>query len=522
MRRLVWLTLAIAIAPSRAHADLLARALLAVGEDGDGTTVAPTGAAALEDLASWAGPTRTTTLGALLQVTVRQAPALANARFDIAVAEAQISETWARRDWTIKAQAVGTRSYGGVSSGIPIDSSTQFTVSADLVRLLPTGGTLDLHAGTTYYNTTLSVSGTALVEKEWFDTLTGSLTQPLLRNRGRDIYDATEKKATLARDALTLAKRLAAIQTVQAVVAAYWDLVLAEKQVAITQAALDLARERLRVTELGSSGGKVARAEIPAVQQIIATREEDVLNGELAVLQTSIALRRVAGMPIGASELGLRVETDLDTRDTRWDLGKLVERAYQASPQLAQLDKTRASETIDIEVTENGLLPQLDAALSLGPTGQDRTFGVAAKDLALFKQISISGSLTYTQSLNQYDVRGRARELRLQREKLAVTAFDLKAQIAQTMTQAVAQLELARRRLTLSQRAIDLANQNIQIETDRFNLGKSTNFDVLNRLEELRQAELRRAQAMIDWHKGHTVVMALTGDLLPTYGISIE
>ena len=81
------------------------------------------------------------------------------------------------------------------------------------------------------------------------------------------------------------------------------------------------------------------------------------------------------------------------------------------------------------------------------------------------------------------------------------------------MTQAVAQLELARRRLTLSQRAIDLANQNIQIETDRFNLGKSTNFDVLNRLEELRQAELRRAQAMIDWHKGHTVVMALTGDL---------
>ena len=122
MRRLVWLTLAIAIAPSRAHADLLARALLAVGEDGDGTTVAPTGAAALEDLASWAGPTRTTTLGALLQVTVRQAPALANARFDIAVAEAQISETWARRDWTIKAQAVGTRSYGGVSSGIPIDS----------------------------------------------------------------------------------------------------------------------------------------------------------------------------------------------------------------------------------------------------------------------------------------------------------------------------------------------------------------------------------------------------------------
>ena len=74
----------------------------------------------------------------------------------------------------------------------------------------------------------------------------------------------------------------------------------------------------------------------------------------------------------------------------------------------------------------------------------------------------------------------------------------------------------------LSQRAIELANENIRIETDRFNLGRSTNFDVLNRLEELRQAELRRAQALIDWHKAEIVVQALTGDLLPAYGVTVE
>jgi outer membrane protein TolC len=74
----------------------------------------------------------------------------------------------------------------------------------------------------------------------------------------------------------------------------------------------------------------------------------------------------------------------------------------------------------------------------------------------------------------------------------------------------------------LSQRAIDLANENIRVETDRFNLGKSTNFDVLNRQEELRQAELRKAQALIDWHKSETVVLALTGELLPTFGITVD
>ncbi len=164
-------------------------------------------------------------------------------------------------------------------------------------------------------------------------------------------------------------------------------------------------------------------------------------------------------------------------------------------------------------------MPQLDLALQAGPTGQGSNFGDAAKGL---NQFTFGGSLTFSRSLSQWDVRGRSRELRTAREKISVTAFDVQAQIADSMARAVAQIELARRRVALSQRAIDLANENIRIETDRFNLGRSTNFDVLNRLEDLRQAELRKAQAMTDWHKGEVVVQALTGELLPRYGIAVD
>jgi outer membrane protein TolC len=305
-------------------------------------------------------------------------------------------------------------------------------------------------------------------------------------------------------------------------VSAYWDLVLAEQQIAITRANLDLANERLRVTTLGAQGGKIPRSEIPAVEQIIATREEDLLTAELGVLDRSITLRRATGLPIGAGELGLRVASDLATTDVSLDLGQLTERAYAASPELAQLAKQDEGTLLDIRVTENGLLPQLDAALTLGPMGQDEKFGTALENLVKLKSIAIGGSLTYQRAFGQEDVRGRARELREQRKQLEVNAFDIRAQIAQTMARAVAQLALAKRRLALSQRAIELAKQNIQIEEARFNLGKSTNFDVLNRAEELRQAELREAQAKIDWHKAEAVIDALTGDILPRYGISID
>ncbi len=503
------------LVPVQGNADVLGRMFKAPGEPGGTAPPAPT-----DDLMSWAGPSRTTTLPELLQLAVKQSPSLANAKLDIEIAEARIAQTRSRDDWQIRAQLTVNSSQSYIA-GIALDRGTRVALNADVSRLLPTGGTVTLHAGSTFDRSPSFGAGGGLTNN-WFDEVTGTIAQPLLRGRGRFLYEVNERRATLSRDASTLGKRLVAIQTVQAVIAAYWDLVLAEQQVAITQSSLDLAKERLRITIIGNEGGKVPRSEIPAVQQIIATREEDVLNGELGVLDRSIALRRAVGMAIGNGELGLRVDTDLATRDTSWDLGQLSERAFTASPELAQLAKQDASARLDIEVTENGLLPQLDAALTLGPTGQDEKFATAWKNVGLFKSVQVGGSLTYQHSLGQENVRGLAREQRSLRRKLEVTGADIRAQLAQTMARSVAQLELAKRRIALSQRAIELANENIKVETDRFNLGKATNFDVLNRQEELRQSELRKAQAMIDWHKAETVVQSLTGDLLPTYGITVD
>ncbi|HEY0251114.1 MAG TPA: TolC family protein, partial [Kofleriaceae bacterium] len=446
--------------------------------------------------------------------------ALASAKLDIAVAEAQIAETWARHDWTLGAQIQGSKSGSSVFSGIELQGSTSITGAVNISRALPTGGTISVGVDSTYN----SVEASSIIPGStyWTNDITGSITQPLLKGYGSDLYNAQERRATLSRDVAVLGRRLAALNAVETVVSAYWDLVLAEQQVAITEQSLDLARERLRVTQIQVKGGKVADAEVPAVQQIIATREEDVLNGELNVLNASLALRRAAGMPIGAGELGLRVTTELEAQDKPLDFNSLVERTFQASPQLAQLAKQDNSATIDIEVNDNGLLPQLDLALSGGPRGTDDTFGGASKDMIELKTYQVQGSLTFSRSLHQYDVKYRSKELRAVREKVRVNATDIRLQLAKGISQAVAQIELAKRRVVLSQRAIDLAKENIRIETDRFNLGRSTNFDVLNRLEEQRQAELRKAQALVDWHKAETVVMTLTGDLLPTYGISVE
>lgn len=520
-----WLTIAsvsVLSLHSTAHADLLKRILSEFPPKPvagvSAPSVATSGNHSGGGLMAWAGQPEQITLPQLLQTAIRRAPALQSAKIELAIAEARISQTWARRDWTLRAQANGSMAGSSLFSGLEVSSQSSATASGDLFRVLPTGGTIGLRIATQYSNID-SMFGSS---KAWSDSVAASITQPLLRGFGSKVYDADERKLQISRDATVLARRLAAQETVQAVISSYWDLVLAQRQVAITEASLALARERLRVTEVAVKGGKIASAEIPAIQLTIATRQEDVLSGELAVLDRSIALRRAVGMPIQEQQLGLRVAADLEATDRDLDLNTLLERSYAASPELAQLEKQQKAATIDIEVTDNGLLPQLDVALSFGPTGYNTSFGGAAERLAQFDAYQVAGSLTLSRSLHAHDARGRSKELRAGRQRLRVTALDVRAQIAQAMARAVAQIELAKRRVELSRRAIELASENIRIETDRFNLGRSTNFDVLSRLEEQRQAELRKAQALIDWHKAETVVLALTGDLLPAFGITFE
>ena len=67
-----------------------------------------------------------------MQSAVRQAPALANARIDVAVAEAQIQQTWARNDWKLQAKLEADRNQGVEQGTTVVATETIFKGSADL------------------------------------------------------------------------------------------------------------------------------------------------------------------------------------------------------------------------------------------------------------------------------------------------------------------------------------------------------------------------------------------------------
>jgi len=464
------------------------------------------------------GPAEPVALGDLLERAVRSAPALAQARVDQAVADAQLEQAQAWREWQLQGTAAGSirHNLGSDDRGV--------SLSGSLGRKIFTGGVVGVQVGSDWGRTvrTVNVAGMTLEQSQagYTESITATFSQPLLRGRGEAQVLAGVRAADLQRDATALVEDAQVIAIVRDLVLAYLDLAQTERELAIVRGSLDLTRERLRVTQAGISAGGTARAESIAVEQAIATREEEILADELAVVERSLTVRRLAGMVIAPGQLVLATSIELAIPPRTWDARGLLDAAIAHSPELARLRALEAGATIEVEVSENGILPSLDLALSFGPSGTDDDPARATVNMATFDDFTAAVALTYRSSLGEHVAKGTARAARARRESVRVSADDLRAQLSLAITQATLQVLAAERRFTISTRAIGLAEQNLAVEQARMSSGKSRNVDVLQRQDELRAAQLRAARAVLDWHRAATVIAALTGEILPKYGVS--
>ena len=502
---LVALGLIATAAPAAADPLTVAVHLIADGEGGGTTPVSPL-------IGALTGPAAPANLPTLLDRAITADAGLRQVQIDLSIAAATIDAARAWNDWTVGASA-------RASTGVSASATTETRVwnaglSGDLTRRLSTGAVASVAVEGGWSDSSRS-------DSVYTEAITASITQPLLRGRGEELIYAAERSAAIDRDATALAGHAAVVAVVEEVVLAYFDLVAAERELAIRTASLDLASERLRVTQAGITAGGVAKAERISVEQAIATREEDILAGQVTVIERSLALRRAAELPIGPGELLLATDVALTIPSRTWDLGTLIDAAKRWSPEAARLRALEAGATIDVEVGERGVLPSLDLALSLGPSGTADDPGEAAVDLITFDEFAAALSLTYRSTLGEVAAKSTARTARARRERVRIDAGDLDKQLALAVTRAVVAIEAAERRHRLSVRTIALAEQALAAEQARLASGKSRNVDVLLRQDELRAAQLRQVRAVVEWHRAATTLGALTGELLPAYGITV-
>ena len=118
--------------------------------------------------------------------------------------------------------------------------------------------------------------------------------------------------------------------------------------------------------------------------------------------------------------------------------------------------------------------------------------------------------------------RGNYAQATLNEDKARTELERTEQQAILEVRQAVRAVSAAGELVTSTAKTLELAKQQLTIEQDRFDVGMSTNFEVLAFQDELRRAEAQELRAMIDYRNAQALLARVTGSIVETWGIQIQ
>ncbi len=477
-----------------------------------------------------ASPPPPLSLREALTTAVRASPQLAGTRIDLLVAEARVTSAEGATDWILTggAKLDGVKPNPGAGPGSQLVSSATLAVSAGLTRPLPGGGSVGVVATgqATRERTTLRGAEAATVSARTSTTTTDLLLvlrQPLLRGWRGDAAPRTQLARTRAsRDVAELEATTTAASVVRDIVRAYWEVGAARDQLAILRSSLGLAEEQLRVTRARMASGKVSESEALAVGQAISVRQDELAQAEVTFVRRSTELRRLIGGELTATGFEIEPADPAGLAASDPDLDRELAFAMERNPELATLRARGAAAAIEVDVTANGLLPSLDLSLSAGPRARGASVREATDGTMTFDGGVASIELTFSMPLGNRAASGAHAVAARQLRRVRYDEAELRAQVASAVIEATVSMRTARTRARALADAVRLGDEAIAAELERWQQGKSTNYDVMKRQAERADSALRRARALVDYLEAEAALDALTGAILPRYGIAIR
>ncbi len=449
-------------------------------------------------------------LSKAIELAVQHNPALANASLDSDIARYAARETKGFFGWTLGAsidwQSRPLREFG-------IDSQNRLTAAASLQKNLRSGGSISVRADSIYIDKT---AGVALNHQQ---SLRLALTQPLWRGRGSDQAEAAWRQAKAAITQAEIAQYIQASNILLGVMTAYYELYYAQQQVRIQKSSLDLAKDRNKRTKSSIRAGAVASTEALAVEQVIATREQNLLLAELRINQQTVALSEEMGI-YTQDLLSVEVEDIPPLEKTPITLEDILP-LVKNNPDIRWAKAARNTQRIATTAARRNVAPKLDLSLEAGPSGTGATAKKALQNAAKFDDYVISGGLDFQHQIGQPAAKSRHRMESLQLQKRTLDIDILSRTLKNQLQTLVRSANIAQKRIALADKIIELVEKNVAAETTRFSLGRSTNFDVLQRQDELRTAQLGKARATTDYLLARANISQFTGALLASWGVSI-
>ena len=173
---------------------------------------------------------------------------------------------------------------------------------------------------------------------------------------------------------------------------------------------------------------------------------------------------------------------------------------------------------MDVIKTKNGLLPRLDFFLYLGKTGYADSFGDSVANL--FEDgYDMTAGFSFAHALGNRAAKANHKRSQLSQEQNQAALANLRRLIELDVHSAYINIGRFRRQIEASKATRQLQEEKLRIETEKFHVGRSTNFMVAQAQRDLVRSRISETEAVADFLIALTNLHRIEGSLLERRGV---
>lgn len=343
-----------------------------------------------------------------------------------------------------------------------------------------------------------------------------SLVQPLLRGMGAEVGTAPVRQARLAEQANRLELKRQVSLTVMRITVAYRELLRAQEQLQNARNALERSRELRAANQALIAAGRMAEVDIVQTEADIAVQELSVVEAENQLDASRQELLLLLALD-GATQI--RASDDLAPQRVQVSAVDALRQAEAFQPGYLMRFIAVEQARINLATSRNDRLWDISlvgGATQAGSRQSSRTGPDSARNWEGYVGVQIEipiGDL----ALRQAEVRARTALQALENQ-----LEDARQVLRRDVMAAVRDLDARWRQYELAQRVMALSQQKLRIEREKLNAGRSSNFQVLGFVEDLRTAESMRLNALITYMNAQTHLDDVAGVILDNWDISLN
>jgi len=449
-----------------------------------------------------------------------------------------VESGYLQRSNTTTLSSTGTGATAGAST---TTTSALHYVTADVSYLegFSTGAQLEVTAN----NDSPVIYGSAS-QYDPFSTISTSstLTQPLLRGRGRDVNLRYLRIANNNKKVSRLLFEQQVLETIYGTSRLYFDLVSLGENVVVKQESLRASSKLEEDDEAQVEQGTLAPIELTRAKALLSSSQFDLVQAQGLYRQQEVILRDElmrTGSPVFGAQFTEIVPTDrilVPDQLEPMNVPDLIQQGLARRPDLAQAELQVKTGEISVKASRNQTLPQLNLYGNIETRGSSEQayeqLGTAGTGLPTIPQnfalgglktsTIYQGGIQLTLPLRNRVAQSDAARDTVQLRQAQARTEKLSDQIRESIENAVIALETAQAAYKAATTSREYQEQLLQSERDKLSVGESTNLLVIQNETYLAQARSTEIAARSNWKKAQIDLDHALGNLLERNGIKLD